>query len=196
MEKENQINPAPMLLDEAINLIQQGETAKAIDNIQTLSETLKGVTPLIVVWVNDLLGIIAEELGEERVFDYWREFASQRFQENTTLSPLERLNFYTTAHNALGSTIKSVEEKEDRYVLTLDPCGSMGAARRQGLINPEKGLTKKAYDFLWNKKGVPYYCAHCAIGGEAVPKERLGKAFWTQDWPDNPQGVCRYNFLK
>ena len=196
MEKETLSDLKNMLLDQAINLLTKGEVDKAVEKIGSLKEALSTVVPFLIVWVNDLLGIIAEELGEDRVFEYWRKFANERFNENYSLSPIERLKFYVTAHNALGSNIKNVEEKKDRYVLTLDPCGSMGAARRRNMINLEKGVTKKAYDFLWDKKGVPYYCIHCVIGGEVVPKEKVGKAFWIQDWPETPEGVCRYNFLK
>ena len=181
MEHEELDGIAKLLLDEAISLVKNGNIDKAIEKLESLKEAQRSVVPLLIVWVNELLGIISEKLGEEHVFEYWRKFANERFNANNSLSPFERLKFYVTAHNALGSKIKSIEEKEDRYVLTLDPCGTMGEARRKKLVNLEKDVTKKAYDILWNKKGVPYYCIHCAIGGEVVPKEKLGKAFWIQE---------------
>jgi hypothetical protein len=184
------------LLDEAISLVLEGENNQAIEKINIFKETQVNVIPLLITWVNELLGIIAEELGEEHVFEYWRKFANERFDANNSLTAYERLQFYVDAHNVLGSGIKQVEEKEDCYVLMLDPCGTMGRARRNKLIDLKKDVTKKTYDILWGKKGVPYYCIHCAMGGEIVPVEKNGKAFWLQEWPEKSDGVCCYKFLK
>jgi hypothetical protein len=196
MESEAICNMQTGLLNEAISLVLEGENNQAIDKINIFKKTQENVIPLLITWVNELLGIIAEELGEEHVFAYWRKFANERFEANNSLTANERLQFYVNAHNVLGSRIKQVEEKKDFYVLTLDPCGTMGRARRNKLINLEKDVTKKKYDTLWGKKGVPYYCIHCAIGGEIVPVEKTGKAFWHQEWPETPDGVCCYKFLK
>ena len=83
------------------------------------------------------------------------------------------------AHSGLGSRIKGAEEKEDRYVLTIDPCGSIGAARRQNMIKAGD-CTRQEYKFLWNKKGLPYYCVHCAFVDEVIPKEKQGEVFWSR----------------
>ena len=68
--------------------------------------------------------------------------------------------------------------------------------RRKGLLKPGEGVTKKGYSWSWGKAGVPYYCAHCAIGGMTIPQEKFGKAWFIHDFPDDPQQPCVYNFLK
>jgi hypothetical protein len=153
------------------------------------------LVPLRTLWVNEALGLVAQELGEERVFEYWRAYAYKRLEQLISQTPFERFKGLVMAHSGLGSEIRSIEETQDSYVLTIDPCGSIGAARRQNMIRAEH-CTKKKYEFLWNKENVPYYCVHCAFVGDVVPREKLGKAFWLQDWPDDPKGVCRYSFLK
>lgn len=195
MKKEKISDLNNKLLDQAIDLLSGRKIKEGVEKIETLRQSISRLIPMRTVMQNDLLGIIAEELGEERVFAYWREYAEERFDFYKTQSPIQILRSYVIMHNAMESNVH-VEEKEDRYIVTLDPCGGAGAARRRNMITPEKNVTKKVYDFLWNKKGVPYFCVHCAFIGEIIPREKVGKAMWTQDWPESPEGVCRCNILK
>jgi hypothetical protein len=196
MDKEDVSKLKNLLLNKATYLLTKGRIEEGMEKIERFKKTMGIMVPLRTKWINELLGIISEGLGEEHVLEFWRKFAVQRLTSYETESPIKILEDLILVHNALGSNIKNVEEKEDRYILTLDPCGSMGVAMRKNMIDLEKDVTKKAYDFLGNKKGVPYYCVHCVVVGETVPKEKLGRAFWIQDWPLNPEGVCRYNVLK
>ena len=63
------------LVDQSIDLISKGKTKEGIERIQSLQAVMRGLALGRTVWMNEILDVIAEELGEERVFDYWRQYA-------------------------------------------------------------------------------------------------------------------------
>ena len=63
------------LVDQSIDLISKGKTKEGIEKVQSPQAVMKGLVLGRTVWINEILGVIAEERGEERVFDYWRQYA-------------------------------------------------------------------------------------------------------------------------
>lgn len=185
-----------LFLDQAMAAAKAGDLQKMSEQIELHREAQRNLAPVRTLWINDALDSIAERLGEEEVLNFWKRWLSHGFNKFDSLGAKGQLQRLTGAHNSLGSVVKSVEEKEDRYVLTLDPCGSGGTMRRKGMLEPGKGVTKKGYPWSWGKTGIPYYCVHCAIGGEIIPRERKGKAWYIMDFSEDPNGPCVYNFLK
>lgn len=185
-----------LFLDQAMAAAKEGDLQKMSQQIELHREAQRGLVPVRTYWINETLAYIAKKFGEEEVFNIWKSWMDSRFEQFNELGAGGQLERLASAHNSLGSIMKNLEEKEDRYVLTLDPCGSGGVMRRENMLKSGQGVTKKGYPWSWGKTGVPYYCVHCAIAGEIVPRERTGKAWWLQEFPDDPQGVCIYNFLK
>lgn len=185
-----------LFLDQAIASAKEGELKKMSEQVENHHRALRRLAPVRTYWINDILAYVADKLGEEEVSTLWTKWLSHGFENFDAMGPKGQLEWMVESHNALGSVIKSVEEKEDCYVLTLEPCGSGGIIRRKRMVGPGRGVTKKGYPWSWGKEGVPYYCAHCAIGGEIIPMERKGKAWYIMDYSGDPQGSCVYNFLK
>ncbi len=185
-----------LFLDQAMAAAGEGDHQKMSEQIELHRSAQRSLAPVRTLWINDALARIADKVGEEEVLNLWREWLSFGFERFDALGAKGQLERLAGSHNSLGSAIKSVEEKEDRYVLTLDPCDSGGLMRRKGMLATDRGVTKKGYPWSWGRAGVPYYCAHCAIGGEIIPMERKGKAWYTMEFPDDPQAPCVYNFLK
>lgn len=185
-----------LFLDQAMAAAREGDFQKMADQVELHRKAQRSLVPVRTFWINETLAYIADKFGEEEVLNIWKEWLTKGFEQFGALGAKGQLERLTASHNSLGSVIKNLEEKEDRYILTLDPCGSGGAMRRKGMLNSGRGVTKKGYSWSWGKAGVPYYCVHCAIGGEIVPQEKLGKVWWIQDYSDDPQGPCIYNFLK
>ncbi len=185
-----------LFLDQAMTAAKEGDLQKVTGQIEKHINAQRNLAPVRTLWINDALAVIAEKSGEDEVLNFWKKWLSHGFEKFDALGAKGRLEWLTASHNALGSAIKSIEEKEDRYVLALDPCGSGGRMRSKGMLKDGRGVTKEGHPWSWGKTGVPYYCAHCVIGGQIIPEERKGKAWYIMDFPDDPEGPCIYNFLK
>lgn len=185
-----------LFLDQAMAAAEKGDLTKMREQVELHRKAQRSLAPTRTYWINETLAIIAEKRGEEEVFNTWREWMSIRAEQFAALGAQGQLERLTASHNSLGSIIKSLEEKEDRYVLTLDPCGSGGMMRRRGMLQSGRGVTMRGYPWSWGKTGVPYYCVHCAIAGEIVPKEITGKIWWLHEYADDPKAPCIYNFIK
>jgi hypothetical protein len=185
-----------LFLDQAAAAAEEGNLKKMSRQIGLHKDAQSRLAPVRTFWINETLAYIAEKFGEEEVLGLWKKWLSHGFEKFDALGAEGRLEWMVGAHNSLGSAIKSIVEKDDRYVLTLDPCGSGGIMRRKGMLGEGSGVTRVGHPWSWGKTGVPYYCAHCAIGGEIIPTEIKGKAWYVMDFPDDPRSPCVYNFLK
>ncbi|MDX6567537.1 MAG: hypothetical protein QOH15_115 [Gaiellales bacterium] len=88
-----------------------------------------------------------------------------------------------------------VDEHEDRYVISFDPCGSGGRQQRGDPIEGtgsraeapyDFGVTREEHDWAWNEKGVCYYCAHCCFALEHWPARQWGHPLRVIDSPLYP----------
>lgn len=98
-----------------------------------------------------------------------------------------------------------ISEDEDRYVMSLNPCGSGGRMRRGGGPdgNPSRteppfnlGKTSKPYPWSWSKAGVPYYCVHCCVWNEQLSIEAVGYPIRVTDYCKDPDKPCGFIFYK
>jgi hypothetical protein len=93
-----------------------------------------------------------------------------------------------------------VDEHDDRYVISFDPCGSGGRGARGDTIEGtgprseppyDFGVTTEEHDWAWNEKGVCYYCAHCCFALEHWPAKNWGHPLRVVDsplYPDETKG--------
>ena len=88
-----------------------------------------------------------------------------------------------------------IDEHDDRFVISFDPCGSGGRSQRGDAIEgtgprPEPpydfGVTNEEHDWAWNEKGVCYYCAHCCFALEQWPAKNWGHPLRVVDSPLYP----------
>jgi hypothetical protein len=94
----------------------------------------------------------------------------------------------------------AVEETDDAWVLSFDPCGSGLRGIREG-VDEVRGVTRERHDWAGNETGVCYYCAHCVFALELWPAERWGHPVRTVDpprWPEEVQAgtPCRWTVWK
>ena len=59
---------------------------------------------------------------------------------------------------------------------------------------PQHGKTKEAHPWSWGRKGVSYYCAHCAAVLEIMAIEKAGFPAWICD--PQPGGRCIHYLYK
>lgn len=188
------------------------EDAKALA-AYTIDEG-KGLHDLFCDWIWDLLTRIADTYGEHAMYEMLK--ASQEgwmlkrtFRGFLKMSVEERVQLTTEMMRAHRSGPKQdggieVIEDEDRYTIRLDPCGSGGRMRRGDTVDgtPSRlgppydfGVTQEAHDWSWRKKGVPYYCVHCAVN-EIVPMELGGHPLWVTEFEEDENRPCAWHFYK
>ena len=100
-----------------------------------------------------------------------------------------------------------LEEEDDRWVISFDPCGS-GQRTMRGEAAEGTGsrmeapyhfaVTQEEHDWAWNQKGICYYCAHCCEILEKKPVEEFGYPVRVVDPPvyPNVNAKCRWYIYK
>jgi len=184
--------------------IKGGKTKEALDLVDYLNVEGKRLHDVLCdsIWASETY--IADNLGEEALYQAVRKMVEQPgyrglnilSTEDYVLLRAESERAQRSGPNEMGDI--TVTEEEDKYVISLDPCGSGGRMRREGRAEPpyNYGKTKKAYPWSWGKVGVPYYCLHCCIWSEILPIEQLGYPHRITAYSDNPNDPCAFYIYK
>ncbi len=153
-----------------------------------------------------LLTYIGDNYGEEEIYKAYRycgeALRKKSIMKMHTLPLNERVQIQAEVMRAHWSGPGEwgdihIEEQEDRFVMTLDPCGAGGVMTRTGDIDKYNfGRTKKAYPWSWGKAGVPYYCVHCCVWSEIQSIEWIGYPIRVAECPENPEEPCAIYFYK
>jgi hypothetical protein len=203
--------PTPDLIVEAID---QGrlEEAKALTRY-ILSES-KALHDLYCDWTWDILTKTAALQGEEAVYRLCRAtqetWMLKRTWKALVKMPVEervQVNAEIMRSHRCGpkqdGTLEIIEDA-NRISIKMDPCGSGGRMRRGDPVDgtPSRlgppynfGVTQKAYPWSWGRKGVPYYCIHCAVN-EILPTEWGGYPLWVTGYSDDASEPCYWHFYK
>ncbi len=195
-------------------LIREGKTKEALELVDYVQHEFKWLHDIYCDWTYADLTYVAEKYGEEEVANMYRYVKGKldllAYKGYGKMTMMDLLKYFAEGMRAHRcgpgekGTFKFYEEK-DRYVMEFDPCGSGGRMRRTGEIDglpprtgePLKmGVTKKGYPWSWGKKGVPYYCVHCAIWHEIMAIEKAGVPIKITDYSDDPSKPCKWYFYK
>lgn len=164
----------------------------------------------LVVWVQSLLADIAARFGEEAVREtvtlayehIWRP----RYERWGRMSPEERLQL--SVEGMRGGHLSGprrrgdvgVADEGDRYVMSLDPCGSCGVLRRG---DPDSGRPGQAPDgnrvahpWTWWRTGMSWYSVHSPIALEFIQMSAGGPPLRPMEDCDLPDRPCRWFIYK
>lgn len=82
----------------------------------------------------------------------------------------------------------TVEETDDAFVITQDPCGTCARQVLDGCYEPpiDLAVVREKHRITWDRGDVPVYRTHVAVMHDLMPLERIGVR-----WPEItcPQGV-------
>ncbi len=120
------------------------------------------------------LSFIAKKMGEEAVEEVLRE-DTEEYWKNVFMSlknnPKKLHEFMVQAWRGHYSDF-TVEEDKEKYTLIIHTCGSGGILRKKKKTTPPLyGTTKKPYPWSFNQTGIPYYCCHCGLFFNVLPRE-------------------------
>jgi hypothetical protein len=119
-------------------------------------------------------------------FDSWEEMSIEDFVRATA--------FLAKSH--MGRM--TVEEDEEKFTFTNDPCGSGGRMMRNGWFDRGGKFVRvnKAQPQTFGREGLPVYCAHCAVWNGIMTTEWYGHIQWAIEPPEKPDDPCRMHIYK
>ena len=197
-----------------IDAIDKGEKELAKDLAHAGHNEDKSLHDLFCDWVWDLLTKISSHCGESLMYKIlresqetwmlrrtWKVFSKMSVKQQVELTA-EMMRSHRCGPKQEGDI--KIEEDKEKYTIIMDPCGSGGRMRRGDVVDgtPSRltkpynfGVTQKAYNWSWNKKGVPYYCIHCAVN-EILPIEWGGYPLWVTGYEEDAAKPCKWMFYK
>lgn len=210
MARKNELTKT--ICEKAVEAIRLGRREEAIQYVRESDGLFKTIHDRYCEYCSSLETFIAKKYGEEALRDALihliNDVHKRTFIEPIRNAPHERIvEMFAAAHRAHHSDF-FVEEFEDRTVFTITCCGSGGRMRQEGKYDNTKrhpmmgGTTKKAYPWAFDKKGVSYYCAHCAVLDESMKKWNLSfrmETLYGRQFDDDGNAVdepCRYIIYK
>jgi hypothetical protein len=96
----------------------------------------------------------------------------------------------------------SIVEDDEKFILTVNPCGSGGRLINMGAYDGALGYKKlkKAGPHTWGETDVPIYCSHCPWVHEIFPIREGGQGaqFWVHasPFPKKPGDPCVHHIYK
>ena len=200
--------------DKLLQAIEAGRLDEARDLARYIVPEGKALHDLFCDWIWDIYTQVGRQHGDEAVYQLsratqktwmmrrtWSAFRKLPVQDQVYLSA-EILRSHRGGP-AQDGALEVVEDAE-RISIIMDPCGSGGRMRRGDPVDGtpsrlaapyEFGVTREAHPWCWGKKGVPYYCIHCAVN-EILPIEWGGRPLWVTGYEDDPDAPCAWHFYK
>ena len=177
------------LVEEAIKAKRKDDALEFLDYLCAENQAIHdGIVGMIDATISYLA-----RLDEKEIPKLMRQRFSERIQKWLKDTPdleesIQRFTEYQRGHFGTSTVL----EEPDRYVITLDPCGTGGRLMRSKQVS----TTKKAYPWSWSKSGVPYYCVHCCMAWEIIPTELRGYPLRINLVPEKPGDPCIHLFYK
>jgi hypothetical protein len=87
-----------------------------------------------------------------------------------------------------------VDETDDAFVITQDPCGTCTRQIQAGCYEGEGAyaIVAERHPITWDRGGVPVYRTHVAVMHDLVPLERIGERWPEISCPEGAgTGPCR-----
>lgn len=189
--------------------IDRGDGAGAKALLESFRYEQQILQDIYVDWIWAMLTWVRDQVDEDAVERIMRDtlgsWAAARYANYLDLSFEERVALtvegmrgHLSGPGRIGDI--DVADEGDRVVVSFDPCGSGGRARRgdpsRGIPpaadRPEFGSSQAAHDWTWGEEDVCLYCSHCALVNEILPIERLGFPMRVTEYPRDPGDPCRW----
>ncbi len=201
----------------------RGDADGALAHLAELKETWRQIQDRDVDHLYGLLNEAVVYWGEPVVGEFWDAIIGPLFASRYEKFDIARnswedslwTNVYLAFEAMRGHLVgpdrdgnMEFSEDAERYTWRFDPCGSGGRSMRGDAIegSPPRmespfdyGVTKKEYDFAWNKVGVCYYCVNCCVVMQLMPIDKFGypvRVVEPPTYPDDREAKCTWHVYK
>jgi hypothetical protein len=174
-ELEEMGKPTVELLEHSID-IDDREKAKKLN--KRLYREFLSLHDMYRDWITALLSFIGRRYGDqalnealEESVNAWLVPISKRYAGKSKKQQAEMLIAGLRAHLCP----MEIEEDEEKFIITLHPCGSGGRQMLDGAYEPPHGFlkVKDPQAMTFNRADFPVYCCHCYF--QSQPQEMDGK---------------------
>lgn len=171
-------------LDLVNKAADEGDTEKVKRYARRMYGELMNMHDLELDMVTALLSFIGRQYGDEvlqkaftEAVGSWIKQMSEGYAKEE--NPSRRLQMLVYGLKGHGQPVK-VEEDDEKFTLTMQPCGSGGRLVASGAYGPPKNFlrVKKPQLITYGKTDVPVYCAHC-VYHELIPIDHVGMPLFT-----------------
>ncbi len=197
-------------LDRALRAIDERQADRAVDAIESMRMRWAAQHDGLVVWVQELLTDIARTFGEdavrESVTHAYEHIWKPRYESWPRMSPEERLQL--SVEGMRGGHLSGprhrgdvdLSDEGDRYVMSLDPCGSCGILRRgdpdSGRPPHEPAGNLEPHPWTWGRTGMSWYSVHSPIALEYIQMTEGQPPLRPLEDCDLPDRPCRWFIYK
>ena len=149
-----------------------------------------------------LFGMIDDAFGDEALegaHRYWGQQIPKWYEKRVSISAEEQVRYCAFMFNEHLSEKITIDEDEEKYIVTLDGCGSGGRLVRKGLYQESPRALKKisqAQVMTGGNADYPIYCTHCHILFGAFPMDNYDNPLWVVDALNKPEESCRILIYK
>ncbi len=166
-------------LDLIKKAVDSGEKEKAKALATRLQSEIGHLHDGYMVWVSGLLSYIYKNYGIDAVEEAEKE--AHGIEGRTVFKPSGKTDLRSMVEE-MASGLRGhmqpivIKEDDEKFTLTMKPCGSGERLIQMGLYEPEIGLAKirERHPATWGMKDFPIYCMHCPIM-EMLAIEATGK---------------------
>ena len=196
-------------MDRAIEAIEAGDTERALQLCRAMRHEWRFLHDLMAESVLGLASFIQERFGEDEVAEAWKSSLERGWKRDAgeilgrdRRQIVEALAATWRAHSTSGvgphPGAFTIEEDDEKFTFSMNPCGSGQRLVRRGLYEREGyGVTREAHDWSYGRAGFPLYCTHCSFMNELMPIKWYGLPLYPSDPPeDYDRDPCTWYWYK
>lgn len=178
-------------VDRTIAAIEAGDKEVAIREARGMHKGFLSMHNIYRDWVAAIFSFIYENYGDEALYELNHAAFSSWFKDLIQLylkeKPHRRAQMLAAGFRGHLVPLK-VKEDDEKFTVTMLPCGSGGNLVLQGGYEPPRNLArvKKAQPQTFSKKNFPVYCTHCPFQ-EIIPIEEVGYPLFITDCVDGDE---------
>lgn len=188
--------------DLIVKAIDAGDSEKAKKLVHRMYGELLAMHDLEATMVTATLSFIGKRFGdkvlEEALHEMLASWVKQAARDYAKVdSPKRRAQMFAYGLKGHGVALQ-IEEDDEKFIFTQQPCGSGGKLVRDGSYGPPRNFYRvhQPQMMTYGKKDWPAYCAHC-IFHEIVGMEETGVPLFVLVPPDRPgEQPCRMLLYK
>jgi len=153
-------------LDKALEAIDAGDKEKAKKLAIQAQKEYNHLHDGYFTWASGLLTYIYNHWGVDEV-EKAERFA-HTIEAKLVFKPPEKTDIRSQVENMARGVQGhmqpvTVEERDDKFIITMHPCGSGQRLIKMGGYETGLAKIKEAHNITWQHKDFPIYCVHCPI---------------------------------
>jgi hypothetical protein len=188
-------------IEKVIDAINEGDKERAKELAKLMYDQFAFVHDGYMSWVTGLLTYIYEHHGIKEVEA--AERAAHAKEGKLVFKPPKQTDFKFMVEKLAAELqahvhqVMTLEEDDEKVVLTNTPCGSGGRLIQMGAYESEIGMAhvKEPRDITFNTGDYPIYCTHCALFNMNAVDD-LGDFIFLNNPPQKDGSYCQFIFYK